>query len=277
MKKALHISLALLIGMGISSTASADSTSAPTGADANQCVAAGPQAPRDIDSEKGENPTIFKDANKTEKMNLCNVHYHRNAEHKSEDYSIFVDTSYSTAPGEVVNGMGEHSGWACEEPLYGENDSERITPSTALPGDTVEVHWVYTSCDVDYAELNPHDGLGACMTATCANPQLRVVAQIFEVEEDGGYSDMSEPEDHSDKTVVYSGSTTGPGYSEEHCSPYQVTWDVKKTCGTINEHALHAWGNEELEIGGQIIERHEHAHGVRTLVTSKELLSKIKD
>jgi hypothetical protein len=42
------------------------------------------------------------------------------------------------------------------------------------PGDTIEVHWVYSSCDVA-----PGPGLGACLSKACANPQLRVEAQAF--------------------------------------------------------------------------------------------------
>ena len=62
------------------------------------------------------------------------------------------------------------------------------------------------------------------------------------------------------------GSTTGPSYNNDHCSPYQVTWDVKKTTATIDAHALAEWSEE---MG-------EHAHGVCELATRSELLSPIK-
>ena len=42
------------------------------------------------------------------------------------------------------------------------------------PGDTIDVHWVYSSCAVQ-----PGQGLGSCLSAACANPQLRVEAQVF--------------------------------------------------------------------------------------------------
>ena len=42
------------------------------------------------------------------------------------------------------------------------------------PGDTIEVHWVYSSCDV-----SPGKTLGACLSDACVNPQLRVETQVF--------------------------------------------------------------------------------------------------
>jgi len=35
------------------------------------------------------------------------------------------------------------------------------------PGDTIEAHWVYSSCDVA-----PGPGLGSCLGKACANPDL---------------------------------------------------------------------------------------------------------
>jgi hypothetical protein len=51
---------------------------------ANQCIGAGPQSPRDIDNPAGSNSVKFETAPLIEEMNLCNIHFHRNAEHKSE-------------------------------------------------------------------------------------------------------------------------------------------------------------------------------------------------
>ncbi len=47
------------------------------------------------------------------------------------------------------------------------------------PGDTIEVHWVHTSCNI-----TPGEGLGSCLSDACANPQLRVEAQVFLVVND---------------------------------------------------------------------------------------------
>ena len=42
------------------------------------------------------------------------------------------------------------------------------------PGETIEVHWVHSSCDVA-----PGEGLGSCLSDGCENPKLRVEAQAF--------------------------------------------------------------------------------------------------
>ena len=42
----------------------------------------GPQSPRDIDSLMGKNNRAFSEAPAFTEMNLCNIHFHKNAEHK---------------------------------------------------------------------------------------------------------------------------------------------------------------------------------------------------
>lgn len=54
------------------------------------CTGYGPQAPRDIDNRSGENPRIFSIAPSCREMNLCNIHFHVNAEHKAKDFSIYA-------------------------------------------------------------------------------------------------------------------------------------------------------------------------------------------
>ena len=236
---------------------------------------AGPQAPRDIDKKRGTNTTLFKTAPKAKNMNLCNIHYHWNAEHKSAAYSIPVDTN----EGAAVK-TSTHDGWAIVTPISVDPEVRAAAdirhllehPEEAhdigiIVGDTIEVHWVHTTCDVDDAALDPVNGLGNCLTAVCGNPQLRVMTQVFEVVAHGAdFETMEEVMMHEGKRVVYTGSTTGPSYNNDHCSPYQVTWDVNKATATIDAHALAHWSHE---MG-------EHAHGVRELVTRPELLSRIK-
>ena len=112
-------------------------------------------------------------------------------------------------------------------------------------------------------------GLNACMTTACANPELRVVAQVLLLEKDGGrkFSDTA-PISHNDPTVVYTGSTTGTSFSNENCSPFQVTWDVKTTCDKLDIDDFSKWCSDN-KYGDH------HAHGVRELVTSEALLSNI--
>ena len=69
----------------------------------NKCIGGGPQAPRDIDNKVGTNPANLEIAPEIKDMNLCNIHFHWNAEHKAAAYSTFVEA-------------GDHSGWACQEP-----------------------------------------------------------------------------------------------------------------------------------------------------------------
>ena len=231
-------------------------------------VTAGPQAPRDIDSRAGTNTTIFRTANKTNKMNLCDIHYHWNAEHKSKAYSTFIDVEDS-----------EHSGWAIVEPastdpVYrAKHDISHLLHGDVhdigvIVGDTIEVHFVHSSCNVKFNKLDPANGLGNCSTIVCANPQLRVVAQVFKVvDHNADITDLEHPMNHNDRRVVYTGSTTGAKHNNDHCSPLQVTWDVKKTYATIDAHGLAEWSHK----------REQHAHGVRELVTHDDLLSSIRN
>lgn len=237
------------------------------------CEGFGPQTPRDISSPAGENPISFTLAPSSAGMNLCNIHTHTNAEHKGPGFSVFA-------------GDGEHGGYQC-------NDTDTLTQAEledpghghgafhgAVPGDTIEVHWVYTSCDVE-----PGEGLGACLSDACANPQLRVEAQVFLVVNDpdaldfrdfiyagnvvdGRHQPLALPTG-TGEPVVFAGSTTGPSYSQSVCSPLQVTWSVRPDCARLDVNSLYAWA----EAGNVFNE--DHSHGVRQLVTAPGLLSRI--
>ena len=50
----------------------------------------GPQSPRDLDTIKGSNPINFGQSPKAEQMNLCNIHFHKNAEHKGGEFTQFA-------------------------------------------------------------------------------------------------------------------------------------------------------------------------------------------
>jgi hypothetical protein len=234
------------------------------------CTGFGPQTPRDITSPDGANPIRFSPAPAAETMNLCDIHFHVNAEHKGPGYSVSA-------------GSGEHGGYMC-------NESETLTEAEVSAaddghgachglkaGDTIEVHWVYTTCDVE-----PGSGLGSCLSEACANPQLRVESQVFLAVSDDAAMDfgnfvhagVSDAGVHQPKAlptgtgtpVVFPGSTTGPKYTQETCSPMQVTWSVRPECAKVNVASVHGWcGNNPW---GE-----DHAHGVRQLVTATELLA----
>lgn len=237
------------------------------------CQGYGPQTPRDIGSAAGTNARVFTLAPPASAMNLCNIHFHTQAEHKAPGFSVFA-------------GDHEHGGYQCNE-TEGLSEAELDDPAHGhgachglKPGDTIEVHWVHTSCDIA-----PGEGLGSCLSEQCGNPQLRVEAQAFLVVNDpsalsfadfvydgnvanGLHQAKALPTGTGDPVTFY-GSTTGPSYTQETCSPLQVTWSVRPACARIDIGSLNAWceGNVFNE---------DHAHGVRQLVTAPELLAKIQ-
>ena len=64
-------------------------------------------------------------------------------------------------------------------------------------------------------------------------------------------------------------NTTGPSYTEETCSPLQVTWSVRPRCARLDISSLSAWCADNVFEEG-------HAHGVRELVTDPALLAPIE-
>lgn len=227
----------------------------------------GPQSPRDIDSSAGENKSIFSLAPSYDEMNLCNLHFHLNAEHMAKDYSTLSE--------------GEPGGYKCGTPLTPE---ELQPPESEIcmgvkPGDTIEVHWVYSSCNVE-----PGLGLGSCLSNACNNPNLRVEAQVFIVVNDqnalnfddfrlagqvNGYYQAKTLPTGTGEPVDYLGSTTHTDFSAEIGSPLQVSWRVRPQCAKLDISSLGEWckGN---------VFKENHAHGVRKLVTDSKQLSEIK-
>lgn len=238
------------------------------------CKGFGPQTPRDISLPHGTNARVFTLAPPASKMNLCNIHTHTNAEHKGPGFSISA-------------GTGKHGGYKCnntsglttaelKDPAHGHGAFHGIKP-----GDTIEVHWVYTSCDV-----KPGPGLGSCLSKKCLNPELRVEAQAFLVVNDpkalnfadfvykgnvvGEYHQPKALPTKTGKPVVFAGSTTGPKYNHKKCSPFKVTWSVRPNCAKIDVSSLYKWAK-----GGNVF-KEDHSHGIRPLVISKGLLAPIR-
>ena len=241
---------------------------------ADGCEGFGPQTPRDIDAKAGTNDRIFSLAPSYTEMNLCNIHFHVNAEHKAKDFSIYA--------GEGENGIG--GGYQCK---MSQNLSEAELKAPAenhcqdiKPGDTIEVHWVHSSCDVA-----PGKGLGSCLADNCPNPNLRVETQVFTVVNDSsaidfndlaydgnivnGYHQAKAIPSKTGKPVEFLGSTTGPSYTNEKCSPLQVSWSVRPKCAKVDINSLSEWCKDNVF-------EEAHAHGVRKLVTDPALLSAIR-
>jgi hypothetical protein len=239
------------------------------------CVGFGPQTPRDITNKTGINKILFDLAPPPQKMNLCNIHAHKHAEHKGPGFSVFVNSS--DQGGYACNDRDSLTEEELRDPFEGNGAFKGVKP-----GDTIEVHWVYTSCDAA-----PGEGLGACAPATCSDPVLRVEAQTFLVVndpdsldfntfdtsgargEEGYYQPQSLPHG-TGEPIVFRGSTTGPSYTQSTCSPLQVTWSVRPQCARVDITSLHEWVAK-----GNVFNETE-PHGVRQLVTAPELLSQIE-
>lgn len=235
------------------------------------CLDMGPQTPRDISSVVGLNTVTFPKAPPSSAMNLCNIHTHTNAEHKGPGFSVFVDGT-------------DNGGYACN----GSSDlsAAELAPAPGafkgvVPGQTIEVHWVHTTCDA-----TPGEGLGACVPEGCTDPLLRVEAQTFlvvnddsaldfttmaaVVEEKGGFYQAGMIPSDTGTPVTFPGSTTGPSYTQEVCSPAQVTWNVRPMCTKVDINSLNKWAED-----GNVFNESK-SHGVRQLVTAPELLSPIQ-
>jgi len=242
------------------------------------CEVAGPQAPRDITVKDGTNPRPFQLAGAPAAMNLCNIHFHLGAEHKGPAFNVPAPSLVASKAAHGGGGAGfacnaaanltaaelKHAGGACKE---------------LKPGDTIEVHWVHSSCNVA-----PGKTLGACLSKDCTNPTLRVEAQVFLVVNDPqaldfttfDYTGAARNGLHQAKAlpdgipVIFRGSTTGPDYDgDEKCSPMKATWSVRPTCTKVDINSLHKWC--EKNAFGE-----DHGHGVRPLVTKPALLDKIQ-
>jgi carbonic anhydrase len=235
----------------------------------------GPQSPRDITTKAGKNARSFAPAPAYQAMNLCNIHFHTNAEHKGQDFMKFAGNG---------DGHGGETGFAYSGKLSA-TEKTKLDADVCSgahgglnAGDTVELHYVHSS-----AQVNPGPTLGACLNENLSNPQLRVEAQVFvlvnnakaadfnkyvEVGQRNGYQQALNIPAHTGKPVQYAGSTTGPSYNEKG-SPLQVSWSVRPKAIKVSAQSVGKWceGN---------VFKEDHAHGVRNLVTDVNLLSKIK-
>lgn len=234
----------------------------------------GPQSPRDLEQLEGANPRVFSAAPDHDEMNLCNIHFHKNAEHRGGEFTAFA-------------GYGDGAGFNTGYVYNGELSDEHLTsvehnicagPAGSLqPGDTIEAHYVFTS-----AQVNPGPTLGACLSESSMNPQLRVEGQVYVLVNDSDALDFNELAafdtvdgyvqplnipTHTGEPIQYAGSTTGPAYNEKG-SPLKVSWSVRPKVAFVDIHSIGKWceGNVFNETT---------AHGVRNLVTHPELISDI--
>jgi len=264
--------VALALGLAANYAHAGDAHAAPASG-GPVCENAGPQTPRDIDSKTGENKVVFEVAPPYKDLNLCNLHFHNQAEHKAKDFSVSAGDGAHGHGGGFMCGMSKSL-----------TAAEMKAPAGDIckglkPGDTIEVHWVHTSCDI-----KPGKGLGSCVTDTCKDPKLRVEAQVYTLVNDpkatnfndvayggnmvNGHHQAKAIPTNTGKPIQFLGSTTGPKYTEQACSDYKVTWSVRPQCAKVDINTVGEWCKKnEFE--------EDHAHGVRKLVTHQKLLGPI--
>lgn len=235
----------------------------------------GPQSPRDLDVIEGNNKLGFTAAPPFTEMNLCNIHFHMNAEHKGGEFTEYVGNG---------NGEGYRSGFKYSGKLSAEEMeplAEEVCPSEhggLNSGSTIEVHYVHST-----AKIKPGPTLNSCLSESIKNPQLRVETQVYVLVNDKNALDFGSLTEHAEKdglhqathipgdtgdSVEYDGSTTGPGYNETG-SPFNVTWSVRPKVAKVNIATVGDWCK------GNVFDEN-HAHGVRNLVKNPDLLSTIE-
>ncbi len=234
----------------------------------------GPQSPRDIDQGYGTNLRQFGTAPNRSQMNLCNIHFHKNAEHKGGDFTTYAGNG---------DGKGKNTGYkyngdltkAQLKPVRSKICAGKGDPLQS--GDTIEVHFVYSS-----AQVSPGPTLGACLADSTMNPGLRVEGQVIVLANDenaldfkdmakvatvNGYAQAPNIPSNTGVPIQYLGSTTGPAYNEK-ASPLQVSWSVRPETAVVDINSVGEWCNDNVF-------NEDHAHGVRNLVTNPKLLSPI--
>ena len=239
------------------------------------CLDSGPQTPRDISNATGLNAVTFPTAPAFTEMNLCNIHFHKNAEHRGGEFTTYA-------------GNGDGRGFGTGYRFNGSLTRAELAPIgrpvgksdyTALyPGDTIELHYVHTT-----AQVEPGPTLGACLSEAIANPQLRVETQVFVLVNDENAADFVELTEvgmvngfhqalnipHTTGAPIrYNGSTTGPSFNRKG-SPFQVSWSVRPQIMKVSITSVEAW------LADNIFEE-KYAHGVRNLVVNPMLLSDIE-
>ena len=234
----------------------------------------GPQSPRNIDSALGTNSRDFGMATPASTMNLCNIHFHKNAEHQGGEFTQYAGNGdgHGYRSGYVYSGGLSNAELSKVDQKIGQGKHGSLNP-----GDTIEVHYVYSS-----AQVTPGPTLGACLSEAIKNPQLRVETQVYVLVNDqnaldfvelaevglkGGVAQALNIPTNTGIPIQYIGSTTGPSYNEKG-SPFQVTWSVRPKVAKVNIASLGRW------LEGNVF-KEDHAHGVRNLVTNPKLLSKI--
>jgi hypothetical protein len=235
----------------------------------------GPQAPRDISKPFGTNKIVFGAAPLRSQMNLCNIHIHEAAEHRGGQFTAYAGNGDG-------NGRGtgyKYTGYLSPAELRPLTENVGLTThGDLLPGNTVEIHFVYST-----AHVKPGSTLASCLSKENGNPQLRVEAVVAVLVNDrlaadftkmtslskvNGYNASPNIPDNLGEPVTYGGSTTGPSYNLKP-SPLQVTWNVRPKVVKVDILSVAQWFKSNPF-------NEDHAHGVRNLVIDPALLSPVQ-
>ncbi|GGW82810.1 delta-class carbonic anhydrase [Alteromonas halophila] len=237
----------------------------------------GPQSPRDISQVYGTNQRIFGKAPHRSQMELCNIHFHKFAEHKGGEFTTYA----GKGNGEGINTGYQWNGRLSDaqmKPVDRQVCAAKGPGQALNVGDTVEVHWVHSS-----SEIEPGATLSACLDEDNMNPALRVEAQVIvlandenalgfselaEVEEINGYDQAPNIPMNTGQPVEYLGSTTGPKYNEQG-SAIKVTWSVRPQVAVVDINSVANWCDDNIF-------NENYGHKVRNLVTNHKLLSPIR-
>jgi hypothetical protein len=117
-------------------------------------------------------------------MELCNIHFHKGAEHKSDAFSELEGGAITDKTlGYAWNGVlrGER-----DTPYEGKVCTGKGEKRSVVVGDTIEIHWVYTSSKVE-----PGASLKSCLDKDVMNPTLRVESQVAVIVNDDDARDMN--------------------------------------------------------------------------------------
>jgi len=196
------------------------------------CVAAEPQAPRDVSAgatgTRNSRVKVVPFAT-YQSMTHVNTHFHLGAEHKSTgEYDI---------PGTASSVSSATPGYRCDTTTLESNQMAAYDFQYCKEvevGETYELHWVHSNNGIGLG-----GGLGGAF-ARGQNPTVSVAAQVFVVVNDPSKAisnlvDKIQQNGQSGFYVrSYMGSTTGGSYDNEVCSPYTVSWHVDPTCRLVD-------------------------------------------
>jgi hypothetical protein len=232
----------------------------------------GPLSPRDIDKAGGANGRDFEAAPNYRDMNLCNIHIHGAAAHKGSEFTTYAGNGdgrgYGT--GFLYSGTLTESELADVGIRIGKTEQGALTS-----GDTIEVHYVHNT-----AKVVPGPTLGACLSESILNTQLRVEIQVCVQANDDSALDFIELTtfDNVDEkyqalniasntgdAVQYAGSTTGPSYNLKG-SQWQVSWSVRAQVTKVNIKTVGQW------LESNVFDK-DRLHLVRNLIVNPDILS----